>query len=91
VRRTGVGSASITGVAPLPRKQFILELDAEARPIVGSLRDAEGQSIEFIGWLGFSAALGQALTASSQATSAFHGEPRASDRGTIGAARADAP
>lgn len=49
-------------VAPAgQRKRFILELDHNSEPIVGSLCDAEGRSFEFTGWLGFSSALGRAL------------------------------
>jgi hypothetical protein len=43
------------------RKRLILELDPDSEPIIGCLRDAEGRTFQFTGWLGFSSALGQAL------------------------------
>jgi hypothetical protein len=63
----------ISSVVPLRRKHLILELDPDSEPIEGSLRNAEGQSFEFIGWLGFSSALGKALAAGSPAASVSHG------------------
>jgi hypothetical protein len=58
-----------------PRKRFMLELDPDSEPIVGSLRDAEGRTYDFVGWLGFSSALGQALSPPAEAAPASGGSP----------------
>ena len=43
------------------RAQLRLVIDAAAEPITGTLECASGQAIEFSGWLGFAAAIEQAL------------------------------
>jgi hypothetical protein len=63
-----------------PRKRFVLELDPDSEPIVGCLCDAEGHSYEFVGWLGFSSALGQALNPTAEAPSATDVGPQRLDR-----------
>jgi hypothetical protein len=55
--------------------RFILEVDPDSEPIVGCLRDAEGRSFEFTGWLGFSSALGRALEPTAAPPSASQEGP----------------
>lgn len=47
-----------------------LEIDPASEPITGTLEDALGQVIEFSGWLGFAAAIEQALGPARRADSA---------------------
>jgi hypothetical protein len=55
--------------------RFILEVDPDSESIVGCLRDAEGRSFEFTGWLGFSSALGRALEPTAAPPSASQEGP----------------
>jgi hypothetical protein len=45
------------GMSSVPRLQFTLAIDPASEPIAGAIKDAQGQSVEFSGWLGFAAAL----------------------------------
>lgn len=43
------------------RVQLRLDLDPASDPISGALHGAAGHAVEFAGWMGFSAAIAQAL------------------------------
>jgi hypothetical protein len=49
------------GMSTGRRAQLRLVIDAAAEPITGTLETLSGQAIEFSGWLGFAAAIEQAL------------------------------
>jgi hypothetical protein len=44
----------------------VLELDVEADPIAGRLRDHDGEAFDFTGWLGLASALERLLDAPGQ-------------------------
>jgi hypothetical protein len=44
-----------------PRLQFTLAIDPASEPIAGAIKDGQGRSVEFSGWLGFAAALEELL------------------------------
>lgn len=43
------------------RVQLVLDVDPAADPIRGALQDTHGHTVEFAGWLGFAAAIEEAL------------------------------
>ena len=43
------------------RRTLVLEVEPRTEPIVGLIREPDGASREFVGWLGLATALGSAL------------------------------
>jgi hypothetical protein len=63
------------GMTSAPRVQFTVAIDPVSEPIAGAIRDGQGQSVEFSGWLGFAAALESLLTTLRQASNAADRPP----------------
>jgi hypothetical protein len=61
--RSGMTLRFDYGMSTVPRVQFTLAIDPVSEPITGAIRDAQGHSVEFSGWLGFAVALEELLTA----------------------------
>jgi hypothetical protein len=69
----------IRGVTTVGRIEFMLDIDPNAEPIAGAVRDGSGDAIEFAGWLGFASALETMLSASRRAAARSHPDPGRTD------------
>jgi hypothetical protein len=66
-------------VSTRPRVTLRLEIDPASEPITGTLAGAPGRPIEFSGWLGFAAAIEQALGPARRADSGALPVPQPSE------------
>ena len=62
------------GMAGLSTREYVLELDVDADPISGRLRDGS-EAFAFSGWLGLASALERLLSASGDASETAGTQP----------------
>lgn len=55
-------------------RSFVLELEAEAQPLTGRVREDPGASVDFVGWLGLASALERLIEGHEPGATAEAGE-----------------